>query len=260
MFNPRNVTLTVLLLTVISCAAVLGAGPSVSVLPPSAYTGPDRAAFTAGVDAIGRQLQAGYPVPRARLVKLGWSEPQFVDLAAGTLRQAGFRVLLADGDFAGTPHTWILVGIELSAGYAWVPVEASPVWLSSEWQFGAIAWQGAPGAAFDPRYSAFTATRELAANRPPQIVLMPPRTAVVIDEDTTFLVTGSDPDGTIIAYIWTIDGEETLVDTRAMFRYAFSKLGEHHVALEVVDNLGGRTAASVDLEVLAEDPGCGCHD
>jgi hypothetical protein len=235
---------------------------TVTVLQPSdsGYSSTERTALLAGADAVQKVLNEGFPFPRFRLIQQGWTDDAFIQFAAGTLRSAGYSVVLAEGTMSGVARTWILVGIDLGSRTGWIPVEAAASWVSSEYRLGEIAWQGGvAGGSFDSRYLAFSQTVALAPNAPPAITLTEPNRNVIVDVRATFQAVGSDPDGTIIAYQWTFGDRDTLTDTHATVWYAFKDAGEQTVHLVVIDNRGGRTTASVTVDVLAEDPGCGCH-
>jgi hypothetical protein len=255
----RSVFILLALLVVFSLVL---AAQTVTVLQPSdaGYSSAERAALLAGATAVQNILDEGFPFPRFRLIQQGWTDDAFIQFAAGTLRTAGYSILLAQGTISEAAHTWILVGIDLGDRTGWIPVEGAASWVSSEYRIGEIAWQGGvAGGSFDSQYLTYSQTVALAANVPPQISLNDLNRNVVVDVKATFQAVGSDPDGTILAYEWTINGRDTLIDTRSTLWYTFSKTGKATVDLVVIDNRGAKTTASVTVDVLAEDPGCGCH-
>jgi hypothetical protein len=226
-----------------------------------AYAAPDRAALAAAWTAVEGILKAGYPLSPVQMGKLGWSDSDFVQFAAGALESAGYTVLLATGSWsAGTTRTWILVGVPISSGLGYLPVEA--VWsaVTSSIAIGQIAWQGgASGGSFDPRYLSFTQAAAPAPNSPPAVTLSIADRYVVVDETTTLMAAGSDPDGTILAYVWTFSDGTKIGGTTPVLWYTFREVGDATVTLTVVDTRGARTTHSVVAEVLAVKPDCGCN-
>jgi hypothetical protein len=224
-----------------------------------AMSAADRAALAAAWTAVEGILKAGYPLSPVQMGKLGWSDADFVQFAAGTLESAGYTVLLVTGSWsAGTTRTWILVGVPISSGLAYIPVEAVRSAVTSSTAIGQIAWQGgASGSSFDPRYLSFTQAVALPPNSPPAVTLSIAG-YVVVDETTTLMVTGSDPDGAILAYLWTFSDGTKIAGTQAVLWYTFRDTGDATVTLTAIDTRGARTTQSEVAEVLAEKPDCGC--
>lgn len=224
-----------------------------------AYAATDRAALAAAWTAIEGILKAGYPLSPVQMGKLGWSDADFVQFAAGTLQSAGYTVLLATGSSAGTARTWILVGVPVASGLGYIPVEAAPSVLTSSYAIGQIAWQGGvSGTSFDSRYLGFTQAAALPPNSPPAVTLSIADRYVVVDETTTLMVTGSDPDGAILAYVWTFSDGTRIAGTQAVLWYTFRDTGDATVTLTAIDTRGARTTQSEVAEVLAVEPDCGC--
>jgi len=225
-----------------------------------AFSAADRAALAAAWTAVEGILNAGYPLSPLRMSKLPWSDTDFVQFTAGTLESsAGYTVLLASGSWAGTTRTWILVGVPISGGLGYIPVEAAPSALASNYAIGQIAWQGGvSGTTFDPRYLSFTQAAAPAPNLPPAVTLSIADRYVVVGAPTTLIVTGSDPDGVILAYLWTFSDGTKIVGTQPVLWYTFGETGNVTVTLTVIDTRGARTTLSVKDKVLAERPDCGC--
>jgi hypothetical protein len=224
------------------------------------YSVADRAALAAAWTAVERILNAGYPLSSVEMRRLGWSDSDFVQFAAGTLQSAGYTMLLATGSWAaGTTRTWILAGVPLSSGLGYIPVEAAPSALGSSSAIGEIAWQsGVSGGSFDPRYLSFTQATALAPNVPPAVKILITGSYVVVDEPATLMVTGSDPDGAILAYLWAFSDGTQIAGTRPVLWYAFRETGDVTVTLTVIDTRGAQTTLSAEAEVLAVEPDCGC--
>jgi hypothetical protein len=226
-----------------------------------AYSAADHTALAAAATAVEGILNAGYPLSRLQMSKLGWSDDDFVQFTAGTLESAGYTVLLAGGSWAGTARTWILVGVPLASGVGYIPVEAARSALTSSYAIGQIAWQGSvPGTSFDSRYLGFTQALAPAPNSPPAVTLSIADRYVVVGETTTLMVTGRDSDGVILAYLWAFSNGTTIAGAQPVLWYTFGKTGDVTVTLTVIDTRGARTTLSVVAEVLAEAPDCGCND
>jgi hypothetical protein len=244
----------------VSTSSLLGADlPVVRQPNDPAYVAADRAALAAAWTAVEGILKAGYPLSPVQMGKLGWSDADFVQFAAGTLQSAGYTVLLATGSWAGTTRTWILVGVPLSSGLGYLPVEAAPSAFASNYAIGQIAWQGGvSGGSFDARYLSFSQAAALAPNSPPAVTLSIADRYVIVDETTTLMVTGRDPDGAILAYVWTFSDGTKIAGTQPVQWYTFRDTGDATVTLTAIDTRGARTTQSVVAEVLAVKPDCGC--
>jgi hypothetical protein len=225
-----------------------------------AFSAADRAALATAWTAVEKLLKPEYSL--ARLVHLSgheWADADFAQFVAGTLQSAGYTVLLASGPWAGTTRTWILVGVPVSSGLAYLPVEAAPSLLTSSSAIGQIAWQGgASGTSFDSRYLDFTQAQALAPNAPPAVTVVVAERYAVVDETTTLMVNGSDPDDAILFYAWQFSDGTKIADPRATLWYTFREVGDATVHMTAFDVRGGRTDLSLVVEVLAERPDCGC--
>lgn len=224
------------------------------VLQPmdAAFSPSERAVLLAAAQDVERILQQGYPTSYSRLASSGWLDRDFVVFAAGTLQFSGYEVIVVEGDDgSGGNRLWILVGIALGERTGWIPVEATPSQVGASWLLGRIPWIGISGTEFEAFYLAFDRVVELVPNTPPtaQITSIG---VVVIDEQTAIHGRAEDRDGTIIAYVWSIDGEEIEVSTSFVFRHTFIALEEYEVTLVVFDNRGAQATASGLVEVLAE--------
>jgi hypothetical protein len=248
---------------VVSTLSLVGADlPVVRQPNDPGYSAADRAALAAAWAVVEGILKAGYPLSPLQMGKLGWSDSDFVQFAAGTLESAGYTVLLASGSWAaGTTQTWILVGVPISGGLGYIPVEAAPSALPSNVAIGQIAWQsGVSGTSFDPRYLNFTQAIVPAPNSPPAITLSIAGRYVVVDVPATLIGAGSDPDGAILAYLWMFSDGTKIAGTQPVLWYTFRETGDATVTLTVVDTRGARTTVSAEAEVLAVEPDCGCND
>jgi hypothetical protein len=226
-----------------------------------AYSAADRGALSAAWTAVADLLRADFSLPRvAQLRGLIWSDADYAGFVAGTLQAAGYTAYLVTGPFAGASRSWVLAGVALPSGaVGYLPVEAAPSLLTSTSVFGQIAWQnGVPGTSFDPRYLAFTQAQLLPPNMPPATTFTIAGGWVAVDITATFLVMGSDPDGGLLAFIWEFSNGEKIVDTRLTLWYTFKEIGDAWAKLTVVDTRGARTVQTIEIDVLAEKPDCGC--
>ena len=224
-----------------------------------AFSSSERAVLFAAAEDVERILQQGYPIRYSRLASRGWLDRDFVVFAAGTLQFAGYEVVVVEGDDgSGGNRLWILVGIPLGERTGWIPVEATPAEVGASWLLGRIPWTGGSGAELEAFYLAFERVVELVPNTPPtaRIAVIG---VVVIDEQTTLHGRAEDRDGTIIAYVWSIDGEEMEPSTNFVLRHTFTEVRECELTLVVFDDRGAQATATDVLEVYAEWD-CNCHD
>lgn len=224
-----------------------------------AFSAADRSALSAAWTAIEKLLRPGYPLTRVvQLSGRQWVEVDYVQFAAGVIQSAGYAVSLATGSFAGAPRTWILAGVPVSLGMAYIPVEAAPSLLPSSSWIGRIAWQGGvSGTSFDSRYFAFAEALPLPANTAAAFVVSD-SPYVVVDETATLQVLGMDPDGGILFCFWSLgDGTEEAKPGNILW-HTFREVGQVPVAVSVFDMRGGRVDLSITVDVLAEKPDCGC--
>lgn len=220
----------------------------------------DRAALATASVAVEGVLKVGYPLSPLQMGKLGWSDDDFVQFTAGTLQAAGYTVLLATGSWSsGATRTWILVGVLLSSGLGYIPVEAVPSVLASNVAIGQVAWQGGvSGTSFDARYLTFTQAVALPPNSPPNETLTVTGGYAVVDMTATLMAMGSDPDDAVLAYLWAFSDGSEIAGTQPVLWYTFRETGDATVTLTIVDTRGARTTLSKVVDVLAEEPACGC--
>ncbi len=256
-------TALVVSLGVLTLPLVAADLPAVLQPSDSAFSAADRAAMASAWAAIQDTLKADFsPARFAHLQGLTWSDADFVQFAAGTLQAAGYTVLLATGSWAvGTSHTWILVGVPVSFGLAYVPVEAAPAMVPSSSKIGQIAWDGGVAeSSYDARYLTFEQAAVLPPNSPPNVAFHVADAFVVVDEPATLMVTGVDPNNAVLAYIWTFSDGTKIADTRLVFWYAFHSVGEATVNLVAISVRGARTSLSDTVNVLEVAPeDCHCH-
>jgi hypothetical protein len=257
----------VLLIVVGVCLSVAPLSIAAADLPvvrqpgdPS-YSVADRATLAAAWTEMEALLRPVFSLSRLLPLRdLSWGDSDYVQFAAGTLQSAGYATLLATGPWdGGATRTWILAGVPLSNGVGYIPVEAVPSALASSSTIGQVAWQGgATGTSFDSRYLRFAQAAPLAPNMPPAVALSIGERYAVVDVTTTFQVMGTDSDGGILGYIWTISDGTVIVDPRATLWYTFRQTGDATVTAVVLDTRGARTTLVEQVEVLAERPDCGC--
>ena len=87
-------------------------------------------------------------------------------------------------------------------------------------------------------------------DRPSQTSQMAPR------RNVTFTATASDPDGTVAAIDWDIDGDGQFDDgTGAIVTRSFSTPGSRIVSVRATDNAGVATIAFRTIEVTGSSQG-----
>lgn len=95
-----------------------------------------------------------------------------------------------------------------------------------------------------------SATTDVSVNAPPTVTFTRDPTTPDVDESVTFdAEDATDPDGTIVEYEWTIDGET--VSTAESFSYTFTEAGAHEVSLSVTDDEGATRSTSRTISVNA---------
>jgi hypothetical protein len=80
----------------------------------------------------------------------------------------------------------------------------------------------------------------------------------VVGKTATLMTTGGDPDGVVLAYLWTFSDGTKIAGTQPVLWYTFREVGDATVSLTVIDTRGARTTLSKVVDVLAEEPACGC--
>jgi len=236
--------------------AVLGACAE-PILQPSSYPLAVRPAIQSGIDSITQVLHTGYPVSHRQLESRGWGDSDFIRFVAGTLNSFGYRVrIVAVDGWEGSSHSFILVGIDLGDdGFAWIPVEADPTFLDSYWVLGVIPWVDEASLTLDSRYLAYDRLIEEVSLSPPAISLITPGSPVINSPAAITVAVNGRP---IIAYQWSIDGEDPITGVSSSIWYTFTEAGEHTVSVTVIDELGGRAQATGTFEVLEERHQCHC--
>lgn len=99
--------------------------------------------------------------------------------------------------------------------------------------------------------NASTTVQVTATNDVPAATIAYDPVAPETGEEVTFTADASDPDGTIAAYEWTIDGE--VVGDGPSYVHTYEAAGESAVELTVTDDSGATTTADTSLTVLAGD-------
>ncbi|MCX6092281.1 MAG: hypothetical protein NTX23_05390 [Candidatus Bipolaricaulota bacterium] len=223
------------------------------------FSAADRSALSDAWTAIEKLLRPDYSLTRVvQLSGRQWADTDYAQFVAGALQSAGYTTLLATGMWAGATRTWVLAGVPVSLGLAYLPVEAAPSLLTSSSAIGQIAWQGgASGTSFDARYLSFSQAVALSPNAPPAVILSLGGGDAVVDVTTTFQVLGTDP-GAIFFCYWEFGDGTRIADARLTLWHTFRETGDVTVNVAVFGVRGARTDLSLVVEVLAEKPDCGC--
>ena len=242
-------------------AAVVAEVPVVLQLDDPAFTAADRAAIAAEATEIDAVLQEGYPISVSRLGSRGWTDADFATFVRGYMKSSGYEAFVVEGrDPSGGHRVWVLVGVALESRTAWVPVVTDPSIVGTSSRLGLISWDSAARSNFDSSYVSFDRVVEVASHPYPSV-----RIAIIgraVAQTSTPIHALSTASSSIIAYVWTIEGDdEVYVETNAAsFRYTFGVEGERNVTLVVYDRWGGRAEATEEVDVVAEGYSCGCHD
>jgi hypothetical protein len=248
---------TVILVVVLS-VCVCAQAEDVAVVDPVGLSGDDAAAFAGGVASLEMILAAGYPLPRDITARLGWSTVEWATFLQGLLRGDGYDVVLVLHDDPGGLWLSLLVGVPLPSAIAYVPVGIELP--SGSGRLGQIAWAG-EGISFDPRYATFTSVLATADNEAPVVAIMAPRLPVA-GEAAEFKLSAYDPEGALVAFVWTVDGALLGVDARRTMTINFREGGRHVVAVTAYDKGGASTTQSLEVSVSSisnSDCGCGAN-
>jgi len=201
----------------------------------------------------------------------GWQSRNFAEYTAGSLAEKGYAAqLVSQAGWSDGVRTWVLVGVSLGGGTAWVPVEPSPEPNKIQQNLGHVPSYSDSGGNlwFEAEYLSFSQAEALPRNVPPVAKIRPPSSLIAPRETVKFVALGAyDPDGDIILYKWNLGDGTFSNGTSPLVRHAYDKEGDHVVSLTVVDNRGKSTTASVTAHVgkrerePEEDDdtgGCGC--
>jgi hypothetical protein len=257
---------TAAILLFLSFATLSAAGAQPEVLQPDsgAYTAAQSSALASATAELERTV--GSPAVGASYRALGdrgWTSLEFATFTAGSLAGLGYETVLASAAWSDGQHVWVLVGVDVGNLTAWIPVEATPASGVTQTTLGRIASDRAGH--YDTRYTQYAQTITLGMNALPIAAIRPRATSPYIGEREQYFAMGSsDPDGEIVLYVWSVDGDEVERTAQWSCHIKFETEGNHSIGLTVVDNRGAR--ATTSLTVTAYDrnnvdpgsPGCGC--
>ncbi len=265
----RRIQMVLLIIAVLS-VPLLGAD-KISVLPPNGtgYSVDELASIQQAIVTLADILN-DYSFGSYRYFDPSeWMSSDFSAYTAGILASDGYvtQLVRQDGWPDGT-HTWVLVGIPVSSGTAWIPVEASPTLGKRQSYLGSIpTYVDTEGTLwFDAAYTTFQAEVSLPKNIPPIVSIRVVPTQSIVGQDVTFMALASyDPDGEMVHYDWDIAGLET--SHASTVRTAFQTAGTYTITLVGTDSRGAATTASIDFQVrnpgqpvpASASGGCGCH-
>ncbi len=192
--------------------------------------------------------------------RTSWSNyGSYVDITAPgasiqtTSRGGGYSSV--SGTSFSSPITAAVAGLIMSVNPSLSPSEVESIILTSSDDLGAQGWDPYYG---HGRVNARKAV-ELAMNTTPKPVNMPPvaiATSNVSQGETPLTVSFSsnnsyDPDGSLVAYEWKLDGNQILSNSSS-FSYVFSSAGKFQIQLTVTDNEGAK--ASDSLTITTTEP------
>lgn len=258
-------TLAVLVALILSSFSLVGQGTTPLIAQPdeAGYSAAERAALDSGIRDLERLLADWTLGPRRRLGEAGWNAARFAAYTAGALERLGYQTVVVERTSeTGAVRTWVLVGLDLGARTAWIPVE--PVTDPSQQQttLGSVARDGEQSGAlrFDARYTAYEAVVDLPPNAPPVAAITPTLNELEGGSSAWFGHRSADPDGEIVLYQWTFDDDATSPMTGSSTWYDFPSLGFHTITLTVTDSRGAQASATHTVEVVPPPDNCGCGD
>lgn len=225
------------------------------VVDPAMLSGDDAAAFASAVTSLETRLAAGYPLPRDITARLGWSTIEWATFLQGLLRGDGYDVAIVLHDDPGGLWLSLLVGVPLPGAIVHVPVGIELP--SGGGRLGNIAWLQ-EGASFDLRYATFTSVLTTPDNEAPVVAIMAPRRPVH-GEPAEFKLSAYDPEGALVAFVWTVDGTLLGADARRTMTIRFRDGGRHVVTVTAYDKGGAWSTQSLEVSVSSiSDDDCGC--
>lgn len=228
---------------------------ALAVVDPAVLSSDDAVAFATAVAPLEACLAAGYPLPRDITARLGWSTIEWATFLQGLLRGDGYDVAIVLHDDPGGLWLSLLVGVPLPSAMVHVPVGIDLP--SGSGRLGNIAWLQ-EGASFDLRYATFTSVLTTPDNEAPVVAIMAPRHPVH-GEPAEFKLSAYDPEGALVAFVWTVDGTLLGADARRTMTIRFRDGGRHVVTVTAYDKGGASSTESLEVSVSSiSDDDCGC--
>ena len=196
----------------------------------------------------------------------GWGALEFAGFSAGSLEREGYEVAIVEWttNDAAT-RIWVLVALDLGGRTLWIPVEPLPEAGSSQRTLGRVAGEVPQNGLvqFDPSYMTYSHVIELPENIPPTPVIPVPILDIVEQVRSPWNGhTSFDPDGMIVLYQWSFDGDEERIKSSFAAWHTFETSGAHTVELMVIDSRGAQASTSLNVHVITteeSEAGCGCH-
>ena len=260
-----------MLVMLVPAVMVLGAVlPQVLQPNATAYSAAEVAVLQQGITTLKGILSDTDLASRRLFASNDWQSLNFAEYTAGSLAEKGYATQIVNqAGWSDGVHTWVLVGIPLASGTAWVPVEASPEPNKIQQNLGYVPSYSDSGGNlwFEAKYLNFSEVEAFPRNLPPVVKIRLPSSLIAPRVTVKFIALGTyDPDGEIVLYKWNLGDGTTTVQTSSVYRHAYNKEGDYIVSLTVVDNRGKSTTASVTAHVgkpewkpKEEDTGgCGC--
>ena len=259
----RILKLALFVVLVMSVAGWETSGTQPEVRQPDSYNALQRGVLSMATAELEKLLGDSSLGSRMRLDEREWTSQEFSAFTAGALTQLGYETVVVSGQGSSKPHVWVLVGVDVGDGTAWIPVEATPTSGVAQNSLGHVAWGG--GDQYAETYLQYDRVLDLGFNLAPNAVVRAPAAAPFLGEFARFLAVQSrDPDGEIILYVWKVDeGKRPAMTKAGFYDHVFEREGSHTLTLTVVDSRGMRasTAVSFNVYVYDDEPGesdCGC--
>lgn len=191
-----------------------------------------------------------------------WGDFEFARYVGGRLASLEYEVRLAHaGD-----QWWVVVLLSEQLTVPVVPgfpaAGEKPMMRGAVLGHIAGTWEGGI-ARFKQKYLEWDELLPLPPNRPPVAIIRALQRQVLVDTPIRLLgVLSSDPDGTIVRYIWNFGDGKYSFGTNATHRY--KSPGRYIITLTVVDEGGLASSTTIEVSVLSEGgegedgSGCGC--
>jgi hypothetical protein len=267
----KRVIMLIISLLFLPVSALGDESPQVLQPNTTGYSATQLAAVSRAITDIEETLEDYHLGSKRYFGPEEWLSQDFAAYTAGTLAELGYEArLVRQGDWPDGMHVWVLVGIHLGVGTAWIPVESSPEAGHNQQTLGYIPSYTDSGGNlwFEARYVSFSEVVELPPNLSPVAKFRLPPWAGEVNESVKFTALGSyDPDGEIVIYHWDFGDGKTWISSSRVCRHGFNRQGFYTITLTVVDNQGKGDTTSDTLRVLSGEEsetgpsssgGCGC--
>jgi len=245
------------LVLVMSLCVAGGAVELPAVQPIAAYPAVVQPALLTALHEVELLLDSSTYACRRTLQE--WTQEEFAVYCVGILHGEGYEAAVV----YDASKIWVLAKLPVVGAEAWIPVIPYPAGNGPQWTLGRVASSGP--SSFMGEYVSPDGVVDLETNQAPVARVRCPVVQLDLGEQEAFLAMASyDPDGEIVLYGWSIDGEMSGSFTEATADWlSFGSPGRHRVTLTVIDNRGAKAEATCAVSVSEEGeagppPSCGC--